>query len=105
MKQLDYNRLLETEWANKFSEGQVGQIRRGLKNGVDVSVYAKPEYGTVMMAAIRQCLEAGEDPSIYTNYTKVNFSLNDVDPNTLDICSFYPPSLYAFGKHADREHD
>lgn len=65
MKQLDYGKLIETEWAEQFSRLQVEQIQWGLKDGVDVSIYAITEFDYQQMRAIRFGLKAGLDVSIY----------------------------------------
>lgn len=65
MKQLDYNRLLNTDWVNQFYEGGLHEIRKGLASGVDVSLYALPEFNWAQMYEIRKGLESGIDVSVY----------------------------------------
>lgn len=47
-------RLLETEWANRFTSLQLAEIRRGLEQGVDVSVYAIASFDNIQMRWIRK---------------------------------------------------
>ena len=53
------------EESDKFNEYQMGQIRNGLKKGLDVSIYAKPEFKGSQMEQIRYGLERGLDVSVY----------------------------------------
>ncbi len=50
-----------------FDGKQLEEIRKGLEAGVDVSVYAKPEYNWEQMQEIRWGLESGVDVSVYAN--------------------------------------
>lgn len=47
-------RLLETEWANRFTPLQLAEIRRGLEQDVDVSVYAIASFDDTQMRWIRK---------------------------------------------------
>lgn len=58
-----------------FNVWQLMEIKLGLEEGIDVSVYAKPEFVPYKMYLIRQGLESGlsADESIkQANTTKVN---------------------------------
>lgn len=46
-----------------FDEYQLGQIKIGLDRGLDVSVYAKPEYTVTQMRLARLRLEGALDDS------------------------------------------
>lgn len=46
------------------------EIRKGLYNGIDVSIYAKPEFKWQQMREIREGLEAGIDVSSYADPAK-----------------------------------
>lgn len=52
---------------HEFNWHQMREIRRGLENRVDVSVYAKPLYQPRQMHEIRKGLEAGIDVSKYSS--------------------------------------
>ena len=52
------------EESDKFNEYQMGQIRNGLKKGLDVSIYAKPEFKGSQMEQIRYGLERGLDINV-----------------------------------------
>lgn len=59
-----YNEIISK---NDFNENQKEQIRYGLKNGLDVTVYAKSIYDWAQMEEIRLGLEKGLDISSYLN--------------------------------------
>jgi len=48
-----------------FNKSQLKQIEKGIIAGVDVSIYAKPEFVWKQMEQIRWGLEEGLDVSIY----------------------------------------
>ena len=50
-------RLLETEWANRFTSLQLAEIRRGLEQDVDVSVYASASFDDTQMRWIRKHMQ------------------------------------------------
>ena len=50
---LNIENLTKTEWFNQFDKGQQKEILKGLKNNIDVSIYAKPEFECGQMRAIR----------------------------------------------------
>ena len=50
---------------SELSSAQVNEIREGLEAGLDVSVYARPEFDWVQMNEIRKGLKAGLDVSVY----------------------------------------
>lgn len=56
MKQLDYDKLMTTSWADQFNDNQLFQIRIGIIDGVDVSAYANPEFDDLQMWQIRDSL-------------------------------------------------
>ena len=51
----------------EFNHQQMEQIRYGLENGLDVFAYAKPEFNYQQMEQIRYGLENGIDVSVYLN--------------------------------------
>lgn len=50
-------RLLETEWANRFTPLQLAEIRRGLEQDLDVSVYAIASFDDTQMRWIRKHMQ------------------------------------------------
>lgn len=50
-------RLLETEWANRFTSFQLAEIRRGLEQDVDVSVYAIASFDDIQMRWMRKHMQ------------------------------------------------
>ena len=67
-------RLLTTEWANRFTSLQLAEIRRGLEQDVDVSVYAIASFDDTQMRWIRKHMQRKLDfrkyaiPSISGEY-------------------------------------
>lgn len=67
-------RLLETERANRFTSLQLAEIRRGLEQDVDVSVYAIASFDDIQMRWIRKHMQRKLDfrkyaiPSISGEY-------------------------------------
>jgi hypothetical protein len=67
-------RLLETEWVNRFTSLQLAEIRRGLEQDVDVSVYAIASFDDTQMRWIRKHMQRKLDfrkyaiPSISGDY-------------------------------------
>ena len=67
-------RLLQTSWANRFTSSQLAEIRRGLEQDVDVSVYAIASFDDTQMRWIRKHMQRKLDfrkyaiPSISGEY-------------------------------------
>lgn len=67
-------RLLTTEWANRFTSLQLAEIRQGLEQDVDVSVYAIASFDDTQMRWIRKHMQRKLDfrkyaiPSISGEY-------------------------------------
>ena len=51
----------------KYDGHQMSRIRWGLEDGLDISMYADPKYDDNQMAQIRWGLEEGLDVSVYAN--------------------------------------
>ena len=62
---LNIENLIKTEWFNQFDKYQSSEILIGIDKGLDVSIYAKPEYSWKQMHQIREGLEANLDVSEY----------------------------------------
>ena len=58
-------KLKEINKDNLFRVNQMEEIRRGLQENLDVSIYAKPEFNFAQMQEIRFGLEDNLDISIY----------------------------------------
>lgn len=43
----------------QFDKEQTTEIREGLEKGLDVSIYARPEYNYLQMEQIRKSLQSG----------------------------------------------
>ena len=41
---LNIENLIKTDWFNQFNNNQKEEILQGLKENLDVSIYAKPEF-------------------------------------------------------------
>ena len=50
---LSIENLIETDWFEQFDEYQQEEIIKGLKNNLDVSIYAKSEFDWEQMREIR----------------------------------------------------
>ena len=61
--------VLPIEHMKQMSLPALIEIRKGLYNGIDVSIYAKPEFKWQQMREIREGLEAGIDVSSYADPT------------------------------------
>ena len=64
---LNIENLMKTEWFNQFNESQQEVIKIGLKENVDVYIYAKKEFNWEQMMEILWGLEENLDVSIYVN--------------------------------------
>ena len=63
---LNIENLIKTEWFNQFDKYQQEEIKLGLEDNLDVSVYAKPEIQHSEMKEIRRNLL--KDKLIKNNY-------------------------------------
>lgn len=96
MKQLDYNKLMATEWARQFDDDQLEEIQEGLEMGLDVSFYARPEFDWKQMFEIRIGLKDGLDVSLYatTDYDdqmeQIRLGLTD----RLDVSHYASPEIH-----------
>ena len=61
---LNIENLIKTEWFNQFSNLQKISIICGLKDNVDVSIYAKKEFQFHQMEEIREGLKNKIDVSV-----------------------------------------
>ena len=68
---LTIDNLIKTDWFNQFNESQIIQIRWGLEEHLDVSIYAKSEFDDLQMEQIRLGLEQGLNVS---SYAKTEYS-------------------------------
>ena len=59
--------MKKIEESGKINYSQKEQISFGLQKGLDVNVYAKPEFDSLQMEEIRLGLVKGLDVNIYAN--------------------------------------
>ena len=64
-KQASVKEGLEYDKVHDFDDLQMEEIRLGLTDGLDVSVYAKHEFDSEQMSEIRLGLADGLDVSVY----------------------------------------
>ena len=64
---LSIENLMKTDWINQFNEEQQEEIRKGLKENLDISWYANPSISARAMQLIRWGLEDNLDVSLYAN--------------------------------------
>ena len=62
---LTVENLIKTEWFNQFEEYQQFEIKDGLKENLDVSWYANPDFTRFQMSQIRCGLFSDVDVSWY----------------------------------------
>ena len=62
---LSIENLTKTDWINQFNSEQRKQILAGLKENIDVSIYAKKEFDEYQMFEIKIGLFCEFDVSIY----------------------------------------
>ena len=53
---LNIENLIKTEWFNQFDKYQQEEIKLGLEDNLNVSVYAKRKYNVSQMREIRETL-------------------------------------------------
>ena len=63
---LNIDNLMKTDWIKQFNEYQIRKIKQGLRNKVDIFLYAKKDYNWLQMEQIRLGLIHNLDVSIYT---------------------------------------
>ena len=68
---LSIENLIKTDWFNQFNRKQRIAIKDGLKDNLDVLIYAKPEFDEYKMNQIKAGLKANLDVS---QYAKVEYS-------------------------------
>ena len=64
---LNIENLINTEWFNQFDKYQQEEIKLGLEDNLNVSLYAKPEFSFEQMELIRLGLIDNLDVSLYAN--------------------------------------
>ena len=62
---LTVENLINTEWFNQFEEYQQFEIKKGIKENLDVSMYANPDFDIYKMEEIYLGLQENLDASIY----------------------------------------
>ena len=59
--------LMKTDWIKQFNKEQQEEINYGIKENLEVSWYAKPEFSAQQMREILWGLQLKIDVSIYAN--------------------------------------
>ena len=75
---LNIENLIKTEWFEQFNKGQQYNILEGLKNNLDVSIYAKSDFDFSQMKEIRLGLEDNLDVSIYAKKDLPNKKMEEI---------------------------
>ena len=57
---LNIDNLMRTDWIKQFNEYQIRKIKQGLRNKVDISLYAKTDYNWLQMEQIRLGLDVSK---------------------------------------------
>lgn len=96
MKQLDYSKLLKTDWVNQFTPQQLSVIKTGIERGLDVSHYANPEFDEWQMYQIRNGVVSGVDVSIYAkpefDSSQMSQILSGLEDG-IDVSSYAKPEI------------
>ena len=79
---LSIENLMKTEKFNQFDEIQQKQIELGLKNNLDISIYAKPELDFQQMNEIRLGLIDNLDVS---KYAKSEYTWEQMEKIRLEL--------------------
>ena len=78
---LSIDNLTKTEWFNQFDEKQQKQIKKGLEDNLNVSIYAKPEFDSFQMRQIKDGLKRNLDIPVYAN-SKINaYQMKEIREN------------------------
>ena len=75
---LNIENLIKTDWFEQFSINQKQEILKGLKEDVDVSIYAKPDFDCFQMKEIRLGLGCSLDVSQYAKKEFVWFQMKEI---------------------------
>ena len=89
---LNIDNLIETQWGNQFNKHQKECIKEGLKNNIDVSVYAKPHFPYHKMFAIRKLL--GEGLEEIKKYVDLDYDAHQLYAIADDIKANKDVSIY-----------
>lgn len=87
---------MDASFMDKFDKYQLEQIRLGLKSGVDISVYADPQYMAIQMEWIRKGLEDGIDVSPYADPEYDWFQMEEIYKGitaSVDVSKYQDPSI------------
>ena len=75
---LSIENLTKTEWFNQFDHNQKLEILRGLKENLDVSIYAKSDFDWRQMNEILEGLKNNIDVSIYAKKEFNDEQMNEI---------------------------
>ena len=87
--------LINTAWFNNFDKGQQREIKEGLENNLDVSIYAKPTFNWKQMSEIRFGLSYNLDSSIYANPDFDDEQMDQIISGLLDVSIYAKPRITA----------
>lgn len=88
--------MKKIEESGKFNYSQKEQISFGLQKGLDISIYAKPEFYWDQMEQIRFGLEEGLDVSIYANPKFDSMQMGEIRiglEKSLDVNTYVKPEF------------
>lgn len=93
----DYIDILEKYSEMGIEEDELIEIEEGLRNGLDVSVYAKPCFDFQQMYEIRKGMQfIGVDVSIYADAKYTGNQMHEIREgleNGIDVSSYLDPNL------------
>lgn len=88
--------VVPQEMLKPLIELQRQEIIKGVENGIDVAVYARPEYDYRQMLEIREGLEEGLDVSMYASPDFDNYQMNAIRSGLekgIDVSSYADPTI------------
>ena len=95
-KQLDRDKkeemLINSDWFNQFNYYQQEEIKIGIKENLDLSIYANPKFDWEQMDEIREGLKSNIDVLIYA---KTEYNCNQMQQIRLGLKEDLDVSIYA----------
>ena len=96
---LSIENLIKTEWFNQFNKNQQKEILQGLKENIDISIYAKQEFDWEQMQEIRKGLKDNLDVSIYAKNDFNNCQMEQIRlglEENIDVSIYANPNISGY---------
>lgn len=72
---LQANHLVRTDWLDQFNKQQQNYLRKCVKQGIDISSFAKPEYSQMKMKFLCEAMHEPYDSSNLFHYAHLDLGL------------------------------